>query len=218
MRAWGSGTAAIVRLLVASDGPFTGVAIARTVGVTQPRASQVLTRLGTHKAVRATNDGFIGDRSMLLDLYALRTKAQLVEPESYWYSTRPLMVQARRLQAVAAEHSIELAFSADLAPDLTTPWRHPTVTIAYVTTIPPVDQAGLVPAEGRADATLIIRHTDDHTLMAAAPPWVSQIDGLSVTDPVQQWRDLLDLGSEDRFEAADRLRSAILERTLPRSP
>lgn len=218
VRAWGSGTAAIVRLLVASDDPLTGVAIARSVGVTQPRASQVLTQLAKYKAVRTTDDGFVGDRAVLLDLYARRTKVQLVEPESYWYSTRPLMVQARRLQDAAAEHAIALAFSADLAPDLTTPWRHPTVTIAYVSMVPPMDQAGLVPAEGRADASLIIRHTRDHTLLTVAPPWVSQIDGLAVADPVQQWRDLVDLGGEDRLEGADRLRSAILERALPRSP
>jgi len=31
---------------------------------------------------------------------------------------------------------------------------------------------------------------------------------------VQQWWDLRDLGSEDRAEAADRLRTAILERTM----
>ena len=67
---------------------------------------------------------------MLEDLDALRTKVHLVESESYWYSTRPLMDQARRLQTVTAGHAIDLALSADLAPDHTTPWRHPTVTIA----------------------------------------------------------------------------------------
>jgi hypothetical protein len=39
---------------------------------------------------------------------------------------------------------------------------------------------------------------------------------LPVADPCQQWWDLLDLGGEDRAEAADRLRTAIVERTIPR--
>ena len=39
VRRWGAGTAAVVRLMVASYPPMTGVAIAAAAGVTQPRAS-----------------------------------------------------------------------------------------------------------------------------------------------------------------------------------
>ncbi|HPB46242.1 MAG TPA: hypothetical protein PLP95_10350, partial [Microthrixaceae bacterium] len=107
-------------------------------------------------------------------------------------------------------------FSADLAPDLLAPWRHPTTTITYAADRLPVAEAGFVPAEGRADASLILRWSDDHRLLSPAPPWLDEVDGFPVTDPCQQWWDLLDLGGEDRAEAADRLRSAILGRTLPR--
>lgn len=89
-RRWGAGTAAVVRLLVATDDPLTGVTIASTVGVTQPRASQILKQLADHEAVTATPDGYVGARVKLLDLYAARARPHLVEPESYWYSTRPL--------------------------------------------------------------------------------------------------------------------------------
>ena len=34
--------------------------------------------------------------------------------------------------------------------------------------------------------------------------------------PTQQWWDLKHLGGEDRDEAADRIRQAIIKRTLPR--
>jgi hypothetical protein len=34
-------------------------------------------------------------------------------------------------------------------------------------------------------------------------------------DPTQQWHDLLDLSGEDRREAAERLRRAILDHALP---
>lgn len=216
VRRWGAGTAAVVRLMVASDPPMTGVAIAAAAGVTQPRASQILKQLTELGAVSATPDGYVGDPAKLLDLYRARTRPHLVEPESYWYSTRPLTEQASRVQALAAERGASIAFSADLAPDLLAPWRHPTVMIAYTADRLPAADAGFVPAEGRADASLIVRWADDHRLLSPAPPWVDEVDGYSMTDPCQQWWDLLDLGGEDRAEAADRLRSAIVARTLPR--
>jgi hypothetical protein len=54
-------------------------------------------------------------------------------------------------------------------------------------------------------------------LLSPAAPWRGEFDGLPVVDPCQQWWDLLDLGGEDRAEAADRLRMAILDRALPRT-
>lgn len=217
VRRWGAGTAAVVRLLVASGAPLTGVAISTAVGVTQPRASQVLKQLADLHAVTANPDGYLGEASTLLDLYRARTRPHLVEPESYWYSTRSLTEQAERVRALAKDHEATIAFSADLAPDLVAPWRHPTVTIAYVSDQLPTAEAGLVPAEGRADASLILRWTDDHTLLSPAPPWSSEVNGTPVVDPCQQWWDLHDLGGEDRAEAADRLRTAIIARTLPRT-
>lgn len=217
VRRWGAGTASVVRLLVASEEPLTGVAIASIVGVSQPRASQVLKQLADHHAVVATPDGYLGERGTLLDLYRARTRPHLVEPESYWYSTRPLAEQARRVRALASDQRTKIAFSADLAPDLLAPWRHPTIAIAYVSDPLPADRAELVPAEGRADASLVLRWTDDRGLLSPADPWRDEVDGLPIVDPCQQWWDLLDLGGEDRAEAADRLRQAILTRTLPRS-
>lgn len=216
VRRWGAGTAAVVRLMVASDLPMTGVAIAAAAGVTQPRVSQILKQLAERDAVSATPDGYVGAPAKLLDLYRMRTRPHLVEPESYWYSTRPLTEQASRIHALAARQAAAIAFSADLAPDLLATWRHPTVTIAYAAEQLPADEAGFVPAEGRADASLILRWTNDHRLLSPTPPWVDEVDGYPITDPCQQWWDLLDLGGEDRAEAAERLRSAILARTLPR--
>lgn len=217
VRRWGAGTAAVVRLLIATDDPLTGVTIGSTVGVTQPRASQILKQLADHGAVTATPDGYVGEQTKLLDLYAARARPHLVDPESYWYSTRPLTEQARRVLALASGHDVRVAFSADLAPDLIAPWRHPTITIAYLDARLPIESAGLVPAEGRADASLITRWTDDQGLLSPAAPWLGEVEGLPIADPCQQWWDLLDLGGEDRAEAADRLRTAILERQIPRA-
>lgn len=214
-RRWGAGTAAIARLLIAADRPLTGVAIAEAVGVSQPRASQVLNQFGGWDAVQATVDGYVGDAAVLMRLYERRSRPTLVEPESYWYSTRPMREQALNLVSRAGQENTTIAFSADLAPYLLAPWRHPTLTVVYTSVAPESVATDLVPAEGRADASIIARRTSDATLLTPAPPWPQSIDGLPLTDPVQQWRDFLDLGGDDRREAADRLRSAILERSLP---
>lgn len=216
VRRWGAGTAAIVRLLVAAESPLTGVAIAREVGVSQPRVSQVLTWLAGHGAVRATERGYIGRRARLLDLYRTRARPLLVEPEAYWYSIRPAVEQARRIVDIAQTSGVPVALSADLGPDLLVPWRHPTLTVVYATGPLAPDGAGFVPAEGRADASVIVRWTRDPTLLSPCPPWPTEMDGIPLVDPVQQWADLVDLGGEDRGEGAERLRRAILDRTLPR--
>lgn len=213
-RKWGSGTAAIVRLLIGARAPLTQVAIANTVGVTQPRASQVLKQLTEADAVALATNGYRGKRARLLDLYAQRSRPHLVEPETHWYSTRPLISQARRIVDAARGGAVGIAFSADLAPDLLVPWRHPTLAVVYASDHLSLESAGLVPAEGRADASVLLRWTNDPTLMAVSASWPATIDRLPVADPVQQWWDLLDLGGEDRREAADRLRRSILDRSI----
>jgi hypothetical protein len=77
-----------------------------------------------------------------------------------------------------------------------------------------LEAAGLVPAEGRADASIVLRTTSDRTLLIPCAPWPATIDGVPLADPVQQWWDLRDLGGEDREEAADRLRRAIVTKTI----
>ena len=48
----------------------------------------------------------------------------------------------------------------------------------------------------------------------STPGWPAVADGIPLADPVQQWADLFELGGEDRREAAERLRRAILDRTI----
>ena len=201
-----------MRLLVATDRPLTGAAIARAVGVSQPRASQVLKQLNTEDALRTTAAGYVGRRARLMDLYAGRARPVLMAPETFWYSTRSLTEQARRISAHVPKG--EFAFSADLGPDLLVPWRHPTVVVVYLAKQPDLASAGFVPAEGLADASVVARWTGDATLLHPSPGWPRIVEDLSLVDPVQQWSDLVQLGGEDREEAAQRLRRVILDRTI----
>ena len=208
-RRWGAGTSAIVRALIAAGRPVTQVELANLVGVSQPRVSQVLKRLTESSVVASVNNGYIGRRPQLIDLYIENHRPTAVGPEMPWYSLRPMREQIDQLCTHAKSSGVRVAVSADLAPDLVAPWRHPTLTIVYADQ--PLDLAatGFVRAEGRVDATTVVRHTSDTTLMAAFEPWARVVDGIPVADPVQQIWDLHDLGGADRIEAADRLRATM---------
>jgi hypothetical protein len=214
-RRWGSGTSAIARALLAATGPLRGVSLAASAQVSQPRASQVLAQLLDHRAVRAGTEGYSAHAALLMDLYRQRSRPALVSAEMHWYSTRTLRDQAARVVNCAREAQSQVAFSADLGPDLLVPWRHPTVAVVYSSAALELDALGFVRAEGRPGASIIVRWTQDRTLLVPAEPWPAAVDGLPLTDPTQQWWDLLDLGGEDRKEAADRLQQAILTHSLP---
>jgi hypothetical protein len=209
-RRWGAGTSAIVRALVAAPHPLSQVDLASRVGVSQPRVSQVLARLGAISAVSSRPTGYVGRKATLIDLYLAHHRPTCAAPDVPWYSVRSLRTQVDGLVDLAGRRSIVCAVSADVAPDLLVPWRHPTLTVVYTSAGLPLDEAGLVPAEGRSDATVMVRHTADSTLLAASPPWKASAQGLPIVDPLQQVWELHDLGGEDRREAADRLRRTIL--------
>jgi hypothetical protein len=193
---------------------MSGVGIARSVGITQPRAVQVLSMLSDLDALESTPGGFRGERERLFDLYLDRTRPR-VSAVSHWYSTRLLVDQARAIIRLARPTGERMGFSADLGPDLLAPWRHPTVAILYSTVDVDLRSGGFVTAEGAADATVVVRTVMDHRLFGPSDRWPSMVDGIPLVDPVQQWWDLHDLGGSDRIEAADHLRRAILYRRLP---
>jgi len=166
------------------------------------------------EAVQSTSSGFRAKPERLFELYLDRTKPR-VSNETYWYSTRPLLDQAKAITRLQRSEEQRIGFSADLGPDLLAPWRHPTVTILYSTTDLDLRTAGFITAEGAADATVVVRTMGDHRLFGPAAHWPATVDGIPLIDPVQQWWDLHDLGGSDRVEAADRLRHAILDRRLP---
>lgn len=214
-RRWGPGTAAIARLLIATREPLTQVAIAEAVGVTQPRASQVLKQLAEHATIRSSPRGYVATkRARLLELYLERSQPVLTRPEEPWYGTAELFVQVRAALDLARATARLVALSADVGPALLVPWRHPTIAVIYTQRTLELSRAHLVRAEGRADASILVRTTNDASLLQAFSPWPAAVEDIPLTDPVQQWRDLLDLGGDDRREAAGRLRHAILDHSI----
>lgn len=213
-RRWGPGTSALVRALITASWPTTQTELAALVGVSQARVSQVIAQLDKKSAVSSTAQGYVGRRRKLLDLYIANHRPALVDTETPWYGLQPVREQVERLCARASSASVRVAVSADLGPDLLVPWRHPTLTVVYTDARLDLTDAGLVRAEGRVDATVLLRHTSDTTLLAPFEPWPRHAQGFPLADPVQQVWDLHDLGGADRIEGAHRLAERILDRRI----
>ncbi|HVF76027.1 MAG TPA: hypothetical protein VM938_13370 [Acidimicrobiales bacterium] len=211
----GSGSLAVIRALIGlprgtDDGPGA-TALANQVGVSQPRASQVLHGLLELDLVTRTPQGrWLPDREALLDRFLSEYRGP-GGSERYLYSLDPPNEVAARAARRTDQRS--LAVSADVAPDLLLAWRRPNVVILYARQFLDADELNLVDAQGRHDANVIVRNPADmsvfptHTLVAD----VGGV-GIPLADPTQQVWDLENLGGADRLEAAGKLREWLLNR------
>ena len=211
----GSGSLAIIRTLIGfprgTNEEPGATALAHQVGVSQPRASQVLHRLRELDLVTLSPERrWVPDREALLDRFLNEYRGP-GGSERYLYSLDPPNEVALRAAQQADERS--LAVSADVGPDLLLAWRRPSVVILYARQLLDPDQLGLVDAQGRHDANVVIRTPDDASVFPTNV-LVADMSGVEVplADPTQQVWDLQDLGGADRLEAAGRLREWLLNR------
>jgi DNA-binding transcriptional ArsR family regulator len=212
----GSGSFAVIRALLGlreHEGEEPGAtALAGQAGVSQPRVSQVLHRLQELELVERIGRGrWRPRREALLDHFL----AEYPGPggsEGYFYGLEsPTDMAVRASQSSTLRHPI--AISADVGPDLIAPWRRPNLVIVYAKY--PIDQVGLglVEAQGKHDANVIVRIPEDRSVFPSRPlPAHVRGREISLADPAQQIWDLEDLGGADRAEAAGRLREWLLTR------
>jgi hypothetical protein len=205
VRRWGPATSLLVRHLAVSTEPLNQVALAKRFHVSQPRISQIIRLLASH----GIETGDLNDpvqRHRLVDLY-LRNHRPNVVSETLFYSLDPMYEQVRTVVEVAHEHEVRVAVSADLAPDLISPWRSPSLTVVYLDQNLDMPLVSFVPALARGEASILLRVVSDDSLL---DPWSGLRRDIPVVHPVQQVWDLHDLGWEDRNEAANRLIDAVL--------
>ena len=200
VRRWGPATSQLVRHLAVDAEPINQVALARDLQVSQPRISQILRLLANHDIdIEHLDDP--DQRRRLVDLYVRYHRPYSVS-ESLFYALDPAYEQVRQVIEAANRQDVRVAVSADLAPDLVAPWRTPTLTVVYTEASLNLEPSLFVPALARGEATLLIRHVSDDSLLA---PWPTNRPDIPIVHPVQQMWDLYDLGGEDRIEAAERL-------------
>jgi hypothetical protein len=130
--------------------------------------------------------------------------------ESYYYSLDSPVEVAVRAGHVKGGDRVTVA-SADVGPDLLAPWRSPSLVILYTNQPIPVSDLGLVDAQARHDANVLVRIPEDESVFPS-PPLVAKVQGADVAlaDPLQQIWDLENLGGADRVEAAGRMREWLL--------
>jgi hypothetical protein len=186
------------------------VDLARELGITQPRVSQIGRLLATED-VRFADVHEADQRARLVLLYALH-HAPAVVTETLWYDIDPSHEQVARAVAYLVEAGAVAVVSADAAPDFVAPWRSPTLTVIYTNLDAPLDSAGFVPAMARGEASIVLRHVSDPSLLE---PWQAPREApFPLAHPLQQIWDLRDLGGEDRFEASERLMRRVVMGTL----
>lgn len=211
----GSGSWAIIRSLISftkgEEEQPSATALAAQAQVTQPRASQVLAALSRLGLVERTSQGrWLPDRAALLDRF-LTDYPGPGGSERYLYS-----LDTPSEVAITAAHRAgprALAVSADVGPDLVTPWKRPSVVIVYLAEDIDLKELGLTQAQGSADANVLVRAPRDRSVFPT-PPLVAKADGVEIAlaDPTQMLWDLHDLGGADRLEAAAELREWLLTR------
>ena len=121
------------------------------------------------------------DREALLDRFLSEYRGP-GGSERYLYSLdAPNEVAARAAKQSEAK---SLAVSADVGPDLLLAWRRPSVVIIYVRQLLDLDRLGLVDAQGRHDANVIVRNPDDASVFPTHP-LVAELDGVEfpLADP-----------------------------------
>ncbi|HZT64809.1 MAG TPA: hypothetical protein VFA11_03385 [Acidimicrobiales bacterium] len=212
----GPGSLAIIRTLIrfgrSETEEHTGSSLAAQARVSQPRASQVLHRLQALDLVRRSDSGrWIPDRAALLDRFLAEYRGPQAWEKYLYTLDMPSDVALRA--ARSAPTTGPIAVSADVGPDLITPWRRPSILILYAAQDIPLSELGVVEAQGTHDANVILRIPRD-TSVFAVPEFVADFQGVEVplADLSQQIWDLHFLGGADRLEAAGLLREWLLSR------
>lgn len=212
----GSGALTIIRFLISQTDPATAVgpgttALARIASISQPRASQVLTHLLKAGLVERSGRGwYASDREELLDAFLNEYRGPGGSEYCYYSLDSPLQA-ALAVVARIDPSSKNFAVSADVGPDLVAPWRSPTQVIIYLDEALDLASLDLVEAQGRADATLLLRIPNDKSVFRSPRLDADILDAsIRLADEAQMIWDLHDLGGDDRVEAAGELKKWLL--------
>jgi DNA-binding transcriptional ArsR family regulator len=211
----GSGSFSIIRALIrfgsADEEEPKATALAAQAGVSQPRVSQVLGQLQELGLVeRSEGKRWRPDRAALLDRFLGEYPGPGGTEKFFYGLDSPSDVALRAAQRVPRG---AFAISADVGPDLVAPWRRPSLVIIYTTHDISASELGIVEAQGRHDANVIMRMPKDRSVFPV-PEIVAEVSKVEVplADPTQMIWDLQQLGGADRLEATGYLREWLLRR------
>lgn len=213
---WGSFT--VMRRLVGR--PFsTQRDLAVSVGLSQPRVSQILKSLAAKGVVERVDGGWVvRDLDELLELWS----GSYPGPggvSTYWFGLDPPVAQAAAVMRLLGnsrppETEVYQPFavvSGDVAADLVAPWRSPVRAVVYARAGADLAGAGLQPA-GDDEATLeLVVPYDSGVWPPADSPLVN--GAMPIADPLQVMWDLRRSPGSDRDEAVAKFREFLQTRS-----
>jgi hypothetical protein len=212
----GSGASALIRTLIQLESDltsrFTLTELAGLVGITQPRASQIMRSLTDLKlATPVVRGTWRVDRAQLLD----RFLSEYEGPRGAWHRYHSLdspWSAARDLLEVLPSDA-DPVVSGDLAADLLRPVRRPTDLIVYVRpeAMDPLRDIPFVEDEAGVGNVWLCQAQDTSIWSSRQPTSDDPGFEVPIADLVQVAWDLHRLGGEDRDEAADAVVRWILE-------
>jgi DNA-binding transcriptional ArsR family regulator len=210
----GSGSFAVIRALIKfgdrEEEHASATALAAQARISQPRASQVLGQLLAQNLVDKMADGrWRPRRQELLDRFLEEYRGPEGSVQYFYSLDSPTDVAVRAGNLL--RHRV--AVSADVGPDLISPFRRPTKVILYVKHLIDAHLLGLAQAQGRDDANVIVSMPADRSVFPV-PELTAEVRGFEIglADPSQMIWDLDYLGGSDRAEAAGELRTWLLAR------
>lgn len=226
-RARGPGVFTLGRLLLQRPSS-TQVTLARWSGLSQPRVSQILTRLTDLELV---GRGQVGWRPLNWDRLCDWWLTHYPGPggvATWWLGLDQPGDQLQSVLAALEPHVREgVVVSGDVAADQIVPWRRPAQLILYSRTGADLSRAGLVPVATRAEATTGLIVAADpgvwlsgyrHESRFAPDDTLTGGDGssLRVADGLQVLYDVCRSPGPDADEAAQRWRTHLREQVTRR--
>jgi hypothetical protein len=198
LTARGIGTFAVVRRMLLA--PYSRqVDLATATGLTQPRVSQILSRLANDNVVIRDDGGWMlvdWDDALQAWLSSYSGPRGIV---TYWSGLDD--VWSNTLTALD-RLSQSAVLSGDVAADLLAPWRQPRLATVYVASMDDLRSTGLVRVAGPNDGTVAVCVPDDRTVWPTTPI-TRRFRGRSlyVADPVQVLRDVSLIDDNDAQQA-----------------
>jgi hypothetical protein len=207
----GRGGLTMIRWLISEcSAPVGATQLARIAGVSQPRASQCLADLERLDLVRRLNrSAREPDRAALWKAF-LENYPGPGGTEQLKYSLESPL-EAARMALSAVSRGDRIAFSADVGPDCLAPSRSSTHLVIYLSRSSDPFRRIWTAAEGRADANVIVRYPEDSTVFGFGLDATVSGTALPLAHPTQMAWDLLELGGDDRQEAAEDLEEWTLK-------
>ncbi|MDQ6927581.1 MAG: hypothetical protein M3159_02820 [Actinomycetota bacterium] len=197
----------MIRRLIAKGEVDSLTGLALEAEVSQPRASQIGGELEALGLLHRTRGSWRPEREELLDRFLREYPGPGGSEVTFYSLDAPLQVANR-----VHRRDTSTAISGDVAADLLTPWRSPTMLVIYTQAPIGLDRTpGVVKAHSRGDANILHRVPTDYSVFLSDRRRDEMPDfEVPIADPVQVLWDLEDLGGDDRLEAADKLRRWLL--------